>query len=116
MLLVLLSAVVLALFARLHSEAVFYFAGPVLGAALAAMVYRQDPSALIKGGLIGGLCGGVTAMLLFKHGYIYRDVGGITGPRYLASLAVHCLAGLAFGSLLFLMFRWARPSQNADPS
>jgi hypothetical protein len=86
----------------------------VLGAVILALSYRLDRSALITGGAIGGLCQGVVAILIFRRGYVFRDITTITGPLYLASLAVHLLSGLAVGALLFLAFRWARPRHSSE--
>ena len=109
LLLVILFAIVFTLFARLHDEALFYVTGPLLGAMVAALAYRRDRSALITGGAVGGLCQGIFAVTVFKHGYIFSDVAMITGVRFLATLAVHLIAGLVFGTLLYLAFQWARP-------
>jgi hypothetical protein len=116
MLLVVLLAIVFALFARLHEEAFFYVTGPMLGAMLATLVYRRDRSALITGGAVGGLCQGIIAVMVLKRGYIFPDIAMITAPHFLATLAVHLMAGLVFGTLLYLAFRWARPrSVTSDP-
>ena len=42
LLVVILFAIVFALFAWLRAEAFFYITGPMLGAMLAAMAYRRD--------------------------------------------------------------------------
>jgi hypothetical protein len=116
LLLVVLLAVVFAIFARLHDEAFFCVTGPLLGAMLAAFAYRRDRSALITGGAVGGLCQGILAVMVFKRGYIFPDIALITGVLFLATLAVHLLAGLVFGTLLYLAFRWARPrSLTSNP-
>jgi hypothetical protein len=107
--LVVLFAIVFTLFARLRVEAFFYVTGPILGATLAALAYRRDRLALITGGAVGGLCQGIFAVLVLKRGYIFADFGSITGAHFLATLAVHLTAGLVFGTLLYLAFRWARP-------
>jgi hypothetical protein len=107
--LVVLFAIVFALFARIHYEAIFYVTGPVLCSLLAALSYRRDRSALITGGAVGGLCQGVIAVLVLKRGYIFRDIAMITATNYLANLVVHLIAGLVFGTLLYLAFRWACP-------
>jgi hypothetical protein len=116
LLLVVLFAFVFALFSRLHNEAFFYVSGPILGALLAAFVHRRDRSALITGGAVGGLCQGVIVVLVLKRGYIFRDIAMITATHYLASLVVHLIAGLVFGTLLYLALRWARPGcVTCDP-
>jgi hypothetical protein len=114
MLLIVLCALLLWLFAWLHAEAFFFVTGPLLGATLAAFSYRRDPSALITGGAVGGICQGFFAVLVLKRGYIFPDIAMMTGDRFLATLAVHLLAGLAFGMLLHLAFRWARPQPVRD--
>jgi hypothetical protein len=116
LLLVILFAIVFALFAWLHEEAFFYVTGPMLGAILAAMAFRRDPSALISGGIVGGLCQGIFAVLVLKRGYIFPDIAMITGALFLAALAAHLMAGLVIGTLLHLAFRWARPrSVTSNP-
>ena len=80
LLLVILFAIVFALFAQLHEEAFFFITGPMLGAMLAALAYRRDPSALISGGVVGGLCQGILAVMVLKRGYIFSDIAMITGP------------------------------------
>jgi hypothetical protein len=109
MLLVVLSALIAGLFTRLRGESFFYVTGPLLGAILAALAYRRDRSAFITGGAAGGLCQGGFAVLVLKRGYIFPDITMITGALFLATLAVHVMAGLVFGTLLYLAFRWARP-------
>ncbi len=109
LLLVVLFAIVFTLVARLHEEAFFYISGPILGAMLAALVYQRDRLALITGGAVGGLCQGIFTVMVLKRGYIFPDTAMITGSRFLATLAVHLTAGLVFGTLLYLPFRWARP-------
>ena len=109
LILVVLFAGVFTLFARIRGEAFFYVTGPLFGAQLAAMGYWRDPSALIKGGAIGGLCQGVIAVLVMKRGYIFADFGKFTAGLFLVNLAVHLMAGLVFGLLLYLALRWARP-------
>jgi hypothetical protein len=109
LILVLLFAIDFALIVRLHEEAFFYITGPTLGAMLAALAYRRDRSALITGGAVGGMCQGIIAVLILKRGSIYPDIAMITAPLFLASLAVHLMAGLLFGTLLYLAFRWASP-------
>jgi hypothetical protein len=109
LLLVILFAIVFALFSRLHEEAIFYITGPILGAILAALAYRRDWSALITGGAVGGLCQGILAVLVLKRGYAFADVAMITAPLFLANLVVHLVAGLVFGTLLHLAFRWVCP-------
>ena len=111
---VLLFALVFALFARLHEEAFFYVSGPVLGAMLAAWVFRSDRSALITGGVIGGFCQGAFAILILKRGYPFSDVQMMTGGLFLASLATHLILGLVFGALLHVAFRWTRPKQSEE--
>ena len=64
---------------------------------------------MITGGVIGGLCQGIIAVLVLGRGYIFPDVAMITGPLFLATLAAHLMAGLALGTLLYLAFRRARP-------
>jgi hypothetical protein len=114
LILVVLFAVVFALFARLREEAFFYITGPILGAMLAAFAYRHDRSAMITGGVIGGLCQGIFAVMVLRRGYIFPDVAMITGALFLANLAAHLMAGLVFGTLLYLAFRWARPRSLAS--
>ena len=80
-----------------------------MGAILAALAYRRDRSALITGGVVGGLCQGIFAVLVLKRGYIFTDVAMITAPLFLATLVVHLVAGLVFGTLLYLAFRWGCP-------
>ena len=109
MMLVVLFALVLALFARLREEAFFFVTGPLLGSMLAATVYRRDRSALITGGAVGGICQGIFCVIVLKRGYIFPDIAMVTGAHFLATLAVHLLTGLTFGALLYLAFRWARP-------
>jgi hypothetical protein len=109
LILVVLFAIAFALLARLGDEAFFYITGPVLGALLGASAYRRDRSALITGAVAGGLCQGVIAVMVLKRGYIFPDIAMITGPLFLANLAAHLMAGLAFGTLLYLALRWARP-------
>lgn len=109
MILVVLSALILGLFVRLHEEAFFYITGPLLGAMLAALICRRDRSALITGGGVGGICQGILAVLVLKRGYIFPDIAMITGSLFLVTLAVHLLLGLAFGTLLYLSLRWTRP-------
>ncbi|AGA26238.1 hypothetical protein [Singulisphaera acidiphila] len=109
MILVVLCALILGLFVRLHEEAFFYITGPLLGAMLAALTCRRDRSALITGGGVGGICQGILAVLVLKRGYIFPDVAMVTGFLFLATLAVHLLLGLAFGTFLYLSLRWARP-------
>lgn len=111
MILVVLAAVVLALFARLGGEASFYVVGPLLGAIIASLIHRRDESALITGGLIGGLCGGIFAVLVLKRGYIFSDVAMITGGLFLMTLGVHLVAGLVIGTLLYLAVRRTAPRQ-----
>jgi hypothetical protein len=116
LLIVVLFAIIFALFSRLHNETFFYVTGPLLGATLAACAVRRERSALITGGAIGGLCQGVIAVLVLKRGYIFPDMAMITAGGYLATLAVHLMAGIVFGTLLYLAFRWARPrSVTSDP-
>jgi hypothetical protein len=50
--------------------------------------------------------------MVLRRGYIFPDRAMITGPLFLATLAVHLMAGLAFGTLLHLAFRWARPQST----
>jgi hypothetical protein len=114
LILVVLFAVVFALFAWLREEALFYITGPILGAALAAWAYPRDRSALITGGVVGGLCQGIFAVMVFKRGYIFPDIGMITAGLFLATLAVHLAAGLVLGVLLYLAFCWARPRNVAS--
>jgi hypothetical protein len=102
-------AIDFALIVRLHAEAFFYITGPTLGAMLAALAYQHDRSALITGGAVGGLCQGIIAVLILKRGYIFPDTALITAPLFLGTLAVHPMAGLVFGTLLYLAFRWASP-------
>ena len=109
LLLVVLFAIVFALFARLHEEAIFYVTGPILGAMLAGLAYQRDRLALITGGAVGGLCQGIFAVIVLKRGFIFPDIAMITAAHFLATLAVHLTAGLGFGTLLYLTFRWARP-------
>ncbi len=116
LILVVLFAIVFALFARLHEEALFYVSGPILGAMLAGLTYPRDRAALITGGAIGGLCQGILAVMAFKRGYIFPDFGALTGVLFLANLAVHLAAGLGFGTLLYLAFRWARPRNLTSES
>jgi hypothetical protein len=116
LILVVFFAIVFTLFARLREEAFFYIIGPILGAMLAAFAYRRDRSAMITGGIIGGLCQGIFAIMVLKRGYIFPDIAMITGALFLASLAAHLMAGLVFGTLFYLAFRWARPRGLAsDP-
>jgi hypothetical protein len=105
--LVVLFAIVFALFARIHYEAIFYVTGPVLGSLLAALSYRRDRSALITGGAVGGLCQGIIAVIVLKRGYIFPDIAMITSTYFLVNLTVHLMAGLVLGTLLYLAFRWA---------
>jgi hypothetical protein len=114
LILVVLFAIVFALFARLGEEAFFYITGPILGAMLAAFAYRRDRSALITGGIIGGLCQGIFAVMVVRRGYIFPDIAMMTGALFLATLAVHLMAGLVFGTLLYLAFRWAQPRSLAS--
>ncbi|SIO67447.1 hypothetical protein SAMN05444166_8365 [Singulisphaera sp. GP187] len=109
MLLVVVCALILGLFVRLQEEAFFYITGPLLGATLAALACRQDRSALITGGGVGGICQGILTVLILKRGYIFPDIAMITGTLFLANLAVHLLLGLAFGTLFYLSLRWAHP-------
>jgi hypothetical protein len=111
MLLILLAAVFLALFVRLREETIFYVMGPFLGAALAALTYPHDLSALITGGAIGGLAQGIIAMMVFKRGYLFPDL--ITADGYLVSLAVHLFLGFGFGLLLFLL-KQAHPARTPN--
>jgi hypothetical protein len=114
LILVVFFAIVFALLARLREEAFFYITGPILGAMLAACAYRRDRLAMITGGIIGGLCQGIFAIMVLKRGYIFPDIAMITGALFLASLAAHLMAGLVFGTLLYLAFRWARPRSLAS--
>lgn len=114
MLLVVLCALVLGLFVWLREEAFFFVPGPLLGSALAAMAYRRDRFALIKGGAIGGLCQGLISVMIFKRGYIFSDIAMMTGAYFLVTVAVHLFAGLAFGTVLDLAFCGARPRAVAD--
>jgi hypothetical protein len=114
LLLVILFAIIFALFPWLREEAFFYITGPMVGAILAAMAYRRDHLALITGGAVGGLCQGALAVLVFKHGYIFLDIAMMTGIRFLATLAAHLTAGLVIGSLLYLAFRWTRPRSTTS--
>jgi hypothetical protein len=117
LLLIVLFALVFALFARLHEEAFFCVTGPLLGAMLAALAYRRDPWALISGGVGGGVCQGIIAVLVLKRGYVFPEVAMITAAHFLANLAAHLTAGLVIGTLLYLAFRWARPpSPTSDPA
>ena len=109
LILVVLFAVVFALFARIRGEAFFYLTGPLLGALIGALAYRRDRSALIKGGVAGGLCQGIIAVLVLTRGYIFADFGMLTASVFLLNLAVHLMAGLVIGSLLYLALRRARP-------
>jgi hypothetical protein len=74
-----LCATIFALFARLHEEAYFHVTGPILGAIIAALVYRRDRPALITGGAAGGLSQGIIAVIVLKRGYIFPDFGALTG-------------------------------------
>ena len=109
MLLVFLAALISALGTRIGSEVLCYVTGPIVGASLSALSVPRDRSALVTGGLIGGLCQGMVSILLLKRGYPVGDVAMLTAPLFLASLCVHLLAGFAFGGLLFLALRWSRP-------
>ena len=102
-----------ALIARLGADAFFYISGPPFGAILAALSYPHDRSALITGGAVGGLCQGILAVLVWKRGYIVSDVAMITAPLFVVNLFVHLMAGLIFGTLLYVAFRWARPGSAA---
>jgi hypothetical protein len=114
LILVVLFALVFALFARLREEAFFYVTGPILGAMLAPFVDRRDASAMITGGIVGGLCQGIFAVMVLKRGYIFPDIAMITGGLFLGNLAAHLVAGLVFGTLFYLAFRWARPRSLAS--
>ncbi len=114
LILVVFFAIVFALFARLREEAFFYITGPILGAMLAAFAYRRDRSAMITGGVVGGLCQGIFAVMVLRRGYIFPDIAMITGGLFLANLAAHLMAGLVFGTLFYLAFRWARPRSLAS--
>ena len=81
LLVVILFAVVFALFAWLREEAFFYITGPMLGAMLAAMPYRRDHLALITGGAVGGLGQGTLVVPVLKHGYIVPDIATIAIPN-----------------------------------
>lgn len=113
MLLVILAALILALFVRLRGEAFFYIVGPLLGALLGSMAYPRDQGAMITGGAVGGLCQGVIGIMVFKRGYVFQDVGIMTGTLFLASLAAHLAVGLGVGTLLYLALRWARPNAKS---
>ena len=115
MILVVLCALIIGLFARLHEEAIFYITGPLLGAMLAAWADRRDRAALIKGGVLGGFCQGIIAVMLLKRGYIFPDIAMMTGALFLETLVVHLFAGLTFGTLLYLAFRWALPTTRRAP-
>ena len=114
LLLIVLFAIVFALFAWLREEALFYITGPILGAMLAACAYPRDRAALVTGGAVGGLFQGIFAVMVFKRGYVFPDIGMITAPLFLAALAVHLVAGVVFGTLLYLAFRWARPRDATE--
>ena len=114
LILVVLFAIVFALFARIREEAFFYITGPIFGAMLAAFAYRRDRYAMISGGIVGGLCQGIFAILVLRRGYNFPDIAMITGALFLASLAAHLMAGLVFGTLFYLAFRWARPRSLAS--
>ena len=114
LILVVFFAIVFALFARLREEAFFYITGPILGAMLAAFAYRRDRLAMITGGIIGGLCQGIFAVIVLRRGYIFPDIAMMTGALFLATLAAHLMAGLIFGILFYLAFRWARPRSLAS--
>ncbi len=116
MLLVLFVALILALFARLGAEALFYVGGPTLGAAFTPLLYRRDRSALITGGMLGGLCQGPIAMLVFGRSHVFPDSGLVTAPLYFASLAIHLLLGFAIGAMLALVFSRPAPRRRATPS
>ena len=113
LLVVILLAIVFTLFVRIHEEVFFYITGPLVGAMLASLAYPYDRSALLTGGVVGGLCQGILAVMVFKRGYVFPDIAMITGPLYLANLAVHLVAGLGIGVLLYLALRWARPRSVA---
>jgi hypothetical protein len=109
MVLVALAGLILGLFARFGADAFFYLTGPLVGATLAGLTCRPDRTAVITGGVIGGIAQGVFAVMVLKLGYPFADITMMTGPLFLAALAAHMLAGLAVGALIYLTIRWARP-------
>ena len=116
LILIALVAVVLAMFVRLGDEAAFYVAGPILGSLLGARGYRLDRWAFVKGGAVGGLCQGLVALLVLKHGYPFQDPAMMTGTLFLAAMAVHLTMGLGLGLLLSLAFRQTLPRVNISTS
>jgi hypothetical protein len=78
LLLVVLFAMVLALFLRLREEAFCYVTGPILGAMFSTLAYQRDRSAFVAGGAVGGLCQGIFTVLVLKRGYIFADFGELS--------------------------------------